>query len=127
MAETIRTDVVVPCRADLARTRLAAMLGTGRRDYGRTTVSDLTWIPSGRLGRLYPTYDTGVAVTAIDDTSCLLTVAGGYRPPLGRFGRIADRAVMHRLAESTATEFTDRLARAIAHDSVPSDLGEGRP
>lgn len=128
MAVTISTDVVVPCRADRARKRLDATLsGCTRRDYGRTSVSDLRWVPTGRLGSLYPTYQTGIAVTAIDDTSCLLTVAGVYRPPLGRFGRIADRAVMHRLAESTATDFTARLGRVIAHDALPADEGEGSP
>lgn len=149
MAVSISTDVVVPCRADRARKRLDAVWGTvgehrsliavgprrrrwptkkvhaelsRHQDRGRTSVSELRWAPTGPLRRLYPTLDAGVAVTAIDETSCLLTIAGVYRPPFGRFGRFADRAVMHRLAASTATDFADRLGRAIAYDAK-----EGRP
>ena len=154
MAASVRTDVVVPCRADRARTRLDAVLGgsdghraticvgprrrrwptkrvraelTDIRDAGRTSVSDLRWAATGRMHRFFPTLDAGVAVTAIDDTSCLLTIAGGYQPPLGRFGRFADRTLLHRLAESTATDFADRLARALAHDARLVDTGEGQP
>lgn len=149
MVVRVSTDVVVPCQADRARKRLDAVWGTvgehravvtvgprrrrwptkqvraemsHHRDRGRTSVSALRWAPTGPLRRLYPVLDADVAVTAIDETSCLLTIAGVYRPPFGRFGRFADRAVMHRLAASTATDFADRLGRAIAHDAK-----EGRP
>jgi len=114
MATRIKTEVVVPRRAEQTRTRLDAVLGaSSRRDRGRTSISELHWTPTGRWYRIYPTVDADVAVTAIDDTSCLLTIAGAYQPPLGRFGRLADRAVMHRFAASTATEFADRLSRAL--------------
>ena len=89
MAVSVNTDVVVPCRADRARRRLDAALGaawTGARDSGRTRISTLHHTPTKRLDRLYPTFDAAVAVTAIDDTSCLLTIAGTYEPPFGRFG-----------------------------------------
>ena len=78
------------------------------------------WTPTGGLARLFPTLHAGLAVTAIDETSCLLSVVGEYVPPLGRLGGAADRAGLHRVADSTVREFTNRLARTLAQDS-----GEG--
>ena len=113
MAVNVSADVVLPCRAERACTRLDALLGATRLDDGRTSVARFHWESGGRLRRLYPTVDADIAVTAINDTSSLLTITGVYRPPFGAVGRIADRAVMHRFAESTATEFADRLGGVI--------------
>ena len=118
MAVSVKTDVVLPCRADQARIRLQSALGrtmAARRQDGRTSIATLTPAHTGRADRLLPSFDTSVAVTAIDDTSCLMTIAGTYEPPFGRFGALLDRTVMHGLAASTTAEFADRLARALAH------------
>jgi hypothetical protein len=149
MSATVNVDAVVPCRADRARTRLDAALGTedhramvpvgprrrrwpttpvrtemsDQRGAGRTSLAHLRWVPTGHLRRLLPVLDAGLAVTAIDDTSCLLVITGGYRPPLGRFGWIADRALLHRLATSTAVDFAERLAAALAHETGFTDHG----
>lgn len=120
MAVTVKTDVVVPCRADRACGRLNAALGSalrGSRDRGRTRISTLRPEPTGRLDRLYPTFDAAVAVTPIDDCTCLLTIAATYEPPFGRLGAVLDRTVMHGLAASTTADFADRLRRALAHDT----------
>jgi hypothetical protein len=69
------------------------------------------------LDRLFPAFDAQVAVTAIDDTSCLLTIAGTYDPPFGRVGAVLDRTVMHGVAAATTTDFADRLGHALAHDA----------
>jgi hypothetical protein len=118
MAVSVKTDVVLPCRADRARVQLQHTLGvaepTRRRD-GRTSIATLSPAHTGRADRLLPSFDTSVAVTAIDDTSCLMTIAGTYEPPFGRFGALLDRTVMHGLAASTTVEFADRLARALGH------------
>lgn len=120
MTASVNTDVVVPCRVDRACSRLDAVLGaawTDRHERGRTRISTLRHTPARRRDRLYPAFDAAVAVTAIDDTSCLLTIAGTYEPPFGRFGAVLDRTVMHGLATSTATDFADRLGRALVHDA----------
>ena len=118
MAVNISADAVLPCRADRARTSLDALLGATGSDEGRTSITRLHWESDRRLRRLLPTVEADIAVTAIDDTSSLLTVAGEYLPPFGAVGRIADRAVMHRFAESTATEFVDQLRRVVAARSA---------
>jgi hypothetical protein len=120
MAAIVNVDAVVPCRADRARARLDTVLGSRgdqRPLLGRTSVSEMHWMSGRRLHSLLPTADVSLAVTPIDDVTCLLTVRGRYRPPFGRLGSLADQAVMHRFADATATEFADRLARALAHDS----------
>ena len=33
-----------------------------------------------------------------------------YEPPLGIIGAVADRALMHRVAEATIKDFTDQVA-----------------
>jgi hypothetical protein len=69
------------------------------------------------LDPFFPAFDAEVAVTAIDDTSCLLTIAGTYDPPFGRVGAVLDRTLMHGLAAATTTEFAARLRHALAHDA----------
>lgn len=125
MAAIVNVDAVVPCGADRARARLEAVLDRQQPQRpvpGRTSVSKIHWMSGRRLRSLLPTADVTLAVTEIDDVSCLLTVRGSYRPPFGRVGSLANRTVMHRFADATATEFTARLARTLAHDP-----GEGLP
>lgn len=120
MAAIVNADVVVPCAAGRARVRLDRVLGpraVSASAVGRTSVSSMHWTSTKRLRPLLPVVDLGVAVTAIDDVSCLLTVAGSYQPPFGRLGSLADRAVLHRFADATANEFATRLGRALACDS----------
>jgi hypothetical protein len=38
---------------------------------------------------------------------------GSYQPPLGRLGRLADRTLLHRAAESSIKGFVDRVAMAL--------------
>jgi hypothetical protein len=43
-----------------------------------------------------------------------LTLNARYDPPMGRVGELIDRAMMHRIAALTMTDFVERLARALA-------------
>lgn len=45
-----------------------------------------------------------------------------YDPPFGQLGVLIDRAVMHRMAEITMTDFVQRLAAALT-----SELEKARP
>ncbi len=42
-----------------------------------------------------------------------LTLNARYDPPFGRLGDLIDRALMHRVAQITMSDFVDRLARAL--------------
>ncbi len=43
-----------------------------------------------------------------------ISFEGRYEPPLEGFGRLLDRAVFHRLAQSTVRDFVDRMAAWVA-------------
>lgn len=47
-----------------------------------------------------------------------LTLRGTYRPPLGALGRMADRALLGRVAEATVRSWMDRLAAALSSESL---------
>ena len=55
---------------------------------------DLHWAPIGAFAAGYPKLEARLAITPIDETSCLLTLAGAYRPPLGPIGHVADDAAL---------------------------------
>jgi hypothetical protein len=115
---SIDSEAVVPCGADRACSRLETELGvvlTDRRRQGRTTIAQMHRAPGRRLDHIYPTFDAALAVTAIDDTTCLLTVTGSYEPPFGRLGAVLDRTVMHGLGATTAAGFARRLGHALAY------------
>ena len=53
-----------------------------------------------------------------------LTLNARYDPPLGKLGRLVDRALMHRVAQITMTDFIERLARALAAELANQPAGE---
>jgi len=112
--ERIDVELVVgPRRNSSLRKRVVARL-SNPRPQGPSFVYDLHWAPIGAFAPGYPKLDARLAITPIDETSCLLTLAGAYRPPLGPIGHVADEAALHRLAESTAKAITSRLAALAA-------------
>jgi len=48
------------------------------------------------------------------DSLTRLSLNARYDPPLGKLGELIDRALMHRLAQITMQDFTERLARALS-------------
>lgn len=45
-----------------------------------------------------------------------LTLRGTYQPPLGPLGRVADRALLGRVAEATVRGWMDRLTAALSSE-----------
>ena len=86
------------------------------------TVFPLHWEPTS-LVRLLPRLDADVELAPLGPARTQLVLSGRYRPPLGALGRIADRALMHRVAEATVRAFLERLGRALeaqAAECAPS-------
>ena len=52
------------------------------------------------------------------DNETQLSLRGSYTPPLGWVGEALDRALLHRVAESTVKEFVDRIASYTAAEVV---------
>jgi hypothetical protein len=52
----------------------------------------------------------------LEPHSCRLTLAASYIPPLGDLGRALDRALLHRIAQSTVRSFLAREATILEAD-----------
>jgi hypothetical protein len=76
------------------------------------TVLPITWRATAPR-RLFPEMEADVGVLALGAGRSQLSFNGRYRPPLGAVGRGIDRALLHRVAEATARDFVNRLARAL--------------
>ena len=146
---TIKADVVLPVEAERAREELDRIftapggdrsvrltVGPGRREHGitkqvaatlaapqqhgSTYVFSLHWQPVGFGARAYPALDAKLAVTPVDESTSLLTIAADYVPPFGRLGATADRTAMSRVAEATVVALVHRLARDITRQTRPA-------
>lgn len=71
-------------------------------------------------GRLFPILDGDLELAPLGPDRCRLILAASYIPPFGippfgSFGRVLDRALLHRIADSTARAFLGRLAEHLEH------------
>ena len=58
-------------------------------------------------------------VAPLGSTRAQLTFRGSYDPPLGPVGEVLDRALLHRVAESSVKAFMDRIANALSRAEDP--------
>lgn len=63
---------------------------------------------------LFPELTADLVLSQEGQARTRLTLKGTYQPPLGRLGRLADRAVMSRVAEATVADWMDRLASGLS-------------
>jgi len=57
-------------------------------------------------------------VAAIGNARTQLGLSANYEPPLGVLGKIADRALLHRVAEVTVKDFLERIGARLESDRV---------
>jgi hypothetical protein len=69
----------------------------------------LRWELPGPAGRLVPALDANLHLVPAADGS-LLSVVGRYDPPLGRFGRVLDRAGLGNVATATLAALLREIA-----------------
>lgn len=79
------------------------------RERDSSLVRSLTWVPS-EWQLLFPLLDGEIELAPIDPSWCRLSLAVAYTPPLGGFGARVDRALFHRVAESTVRSFLTQVA-----------------
>lgn len=91
-------------------------------EHGHSVVFPLHWEAVGVAAAAYPVLEANIAITPIDDASCLLSFLGHYTPPLGTLGALADRAAMSHVADATAEAVVTRLAAAI-RETPPRPAG----
>lgn len=58
---------------------------------------------------LFPTLDGALEVAAMGSAKTQLGLSANYEPPLGLVGKMADRALFHRVAEVTVKDFLERI------------------
>src|SRR6266487_152203 len=111
--------------ADARGERLLAEVGVGRPglrldkrveiEIGRPmrfpskTVLPVSWHAAGGKG-LFPELEGDVEIAPMGRARSQLSLSARYVPPLGTAGKVADRALLHRVAEATVQDFVDRTA-----------------
>jgi hypothetical protein len=76
------------------------------------TLLPMTWRATNAQG-LFPVLEGDLEVAALGAERTQLAVSARYRPPLGRVGKVIDRALLHRVAEATVKDFLDRIGHQI--------------
>lgn len=77
------------------------------------------WTASG-ASLLFPELEADLILAAKGVAETELTLRGNYDPPLGAIGQVADRLVLHRVAEATVKDWMDRLAAALERAAMPA-------
>lgn len=72
------------------------------------------------VGALFPVMSADLVLQPLGLDLVEVIFRGSYEPPMGGFGRLLDRAVMHRLAEASTKAFLDQLCRAVG-DAIASN------
>lgn len=72
---------------------------------------------------LFPSMEGTLHADPYGPQSTRLTLNARYDPPMGALGSLIDRALMHRLAQSTMDDFVLRLAAALTDQLRPETEG----
>ena len=81
-----------------------------RFGYGVTV--EIAWKGAGHPER-YPELEGHLRLEPDQTSGSVLRFDARYTPPGGRVGATIDRAVMHRVAESSVNDFVDRVAERL--------------
>jgi hypothetical protein len=87
------------------------------------TVS-LRWEATGPAGELFPVLDADLTLSPDGKGQSRLVLVGSYRPPLGRAGDVADRAIMNRVAIGTVRSLLDNLLNLLADPAPSPQIGQ---
>jgi hypothetical protein len=78
------------------------------------TTLGMRWEATGSAGSLFPVLDADISLAPAPDGKTVLSLAGSYRPPLGRLGTGLDRTLLSGVAAATIRELLQDLADALA-------------
>lgn len=76
------------------------------------TILPMSWKPAG-VDSLFPGLDADIELGELGSDRTQLSISARYTPPFGSFGRVLDRALLHRVAEATVKDFLDRAAQIL--------------
>jgi hypothetical protein len=70
----------------------------------------IRWRAANEAG-LFPTLEGELEVAALGTEKAQLGLSANYEPPLGLLGKLADRALFHRVAEVTIKDLLERISK----------------
>jgi hypothetical protein len=121
-AQRLLIEVGFDLRGARVSRQVEIAIGMPLHSNGKTTLP-LTWRSAG-LESLFPRFDADLEVAPLGPGRVQLALTGRYEPPLGPVGRLADRALLHRVAEATVKDFVERVASALTSAADPRDRPE---
>ena len=80
-------------------------------------VYPISWTAVG-ASALFPRLTGELVLSHIGPEKTKLSLEATYQPPLGPLGRVVDRVVLGRFAESTVKNWVDQLAEALISESA---------
>lgn len=86
-------------------------IGKARRTPGVTLVP-IKW-RAANDSSLFPALDGQIELAKLGLATTQLGISASYEPPFGTMGKIADRALMHRIAEVTVKDFLERIGERL--------------
>lgn len=88
---------------------------------GEATLFPIVWEATGTPG-LFPRMDADLVIAPLGPSLTQLALRGRYSPPLGSIGRLLDKALLHRVAETSVKGFVDRIGRALVEADRESPI-----
>jgi hypothetical protein len=84
-------------------------------------VVPISWRSAASSG-LFPVLDGDLVVASVNAERCRITLQASYVPPFGELGRQLDKALLNRVASSTARAFLDRVADSLEGNAQVIEL-----
>ncbi len=114
--ETIRSRLGVGSERPLLAKQVELHIGEPVTAHAHTTIP-LSWDATGTPG-LFPKMRADLIIAPLGDDMAQVSLRGNYEPPMGAMGRALDRAVLHRVAESSVKAFLDDIVEMIEVDGA---------
>jgi hypothetical protein len=92
--------------------KIEVTVGRPKRTVGATLVP-IRW-QAVSTSWLFPALEGQLEIAPLGTSKTQLGLSAAYDPPLGLAGKIADRALLHRVAEVTIKDFLESVGRRIA-------------
>jgi len=92
--------------------KIEVTVGQPKRTVGATLVP-IRW-QAASTSWLFPALEGQLEIAPLGASKTQLGLSAAYDPPLGLAGKIADRALLHRVAEVTIKDFLESVGRRVA-------------
>ena len=82
------------------------------RRIGSALYIPIVWQATGPSG-VFPVLEGDLELASLGEGRTQLAISARYTPPLDGLGKLADRALLHRVAESTVKDFLDQVGERV--------------